>query len=167
MISSDHESINKLAYENALNSLSMQRSSLTSLRQRSVAITTLSGLSATFLGKEALLNSKRGDLLCLDIVLFAEGAAITFLVIALLCSIELLRPRKDWVFYNRPSEIINQFSFGDNVATLSETYVILSIYMEEHYSINLTQLSRMYYVLNIAIASCFLQIICWFFSLIL
>lgn len=53
-VSKDHLKIHKIAYEQGLKGLDSQNKALSALRQRATAVISISGLAATFLGREAL-----------------------------------------------------------------------------------------------------------------
>ena len=105
---SARENVCKLAYEESTKGLSVQDSTLSSVRQSATVLGTLAGLAATFLGKEVLTRSNTTP--CTDAsCLVAPWVAIGALGFSLVFIVLILRPRDGWIFHSTPSSILDQF----------------------------------------------------------
>jgi hypothetical protein len=153
--SSESEGINQLAFEQGLRGLDDQNSTLSNIRQRANGVAALSGLAATFFGREMISRSQSATSLGFSL------AAVFFFVISIAAVILIYRPRGGWVFHFSASKIINQFSRGERATTLSRTFEELGKFCEKHHSANSLILSKLFRLLQIALACVVLQILCW------
>ena len=80
------------------------------LRQRATAVIGISGLASSLLGREAL-KSPSGFVLWLNMGAY-EWDAIICMVISVVCTFHILKPKTGWVFHFSPSNINNQFTKG-------------------------------------------------------
>lgn len=161
--SKDVLEIHKIAHEQGLIGLNLQEAGLTALRQRATAIISISGLAATFLGREAL-QVPSGMIICLNIGMF-EWAALFFLGISVVCTIMILKPRTGWTFHYSPSLIVKQFAQGEKATDLSTTYRVLSEFSETNYKKNSKILDPLYKWFNYSLVAVILQIIFWIISI--
>lgn len=162
-ISDDASAIHKIAYEQGLISLNAQESGLTAIRQRATALISISGLAATLLGREALKNPS-GKVLWLNMGMY-EWLALVCLFVSVVCTIQILRPRNGWTFYNSPSLIINQFARGEKATDLSTTYKVLAEFSEDHYKKNSEMLDPLYTWFNVSLVMVVLQIVLWLLAI--
>lgn len=148
----------KIAFSESQRGLAAQESTLTSVRQNATALGTLSGLAATFLGKEAL--SKQAATWDKWEIWIAISSLIT--TIALVAF--LLQPRNVWKLHFSASAIIDQF-VGRPSFTLADTYEKLARFNEDNYKSNDKQLNRMFILLRLLVVALSIQIGAWLYFL--
>ena len=158
-ISEDHLEIHKIAFEQGLKGLESQDSDLSAIRQRATAVVSVSGLAGTLFGSEAL-KVPSGKLLWLQLGAY-EWLALTFLIISVFCTFQILRPRNGWKFHFSPSLIVDQFAKGEKATNLSTTYRVLSKFAEINHNNNSKLLNPLYIWLNISLIAVVLQIMLW------
>ena len=162
---SAREKICKLAYEESTKGLSVQDSTLSSVRQSAAVLGTLAGLAATFLGKEVLTRSNSTP--CTDAsCLVAPWVAIGTLGFSLLFIVLILRPRDGWIFHSTPSSILDQFAKPGEVVPLDQTYDVLARFNEDNYNNNEKILKELFTLLYALMAAVVVQIVAWLVALI-
>lgn len=155
------EEICKIAFTESQRGLAIQDSTLGSIRQSAAVLGTLSGLAATFLGKEAL--SKQAATICVINTLdTAIWIAIAALIAALVLVGLLLLPRNVWKFHFSAESIIKQF-VQPNI-TLADTYDALSKFNEVNYADNNRTLNKMFILLYLLMIALSIQIGAWLFA---
>jgi hypothetical protein len=164
-ISEDQLEINRLAYEEGLKALNGQEKILDNIRQRASGIAALSGLSATFLGKEALKHFDRSSKFTVTAITLTDWIAIFLFVFSILMVVQILRPRKGWIFHFGPSDIIDQFAKGPQATSLSNTYEELAKFSEENYKKNDIKINNLFKWFWASLVSVILQIILWLISI--
>jgi hypothetical protein len=155
----DREQIYKLAYEEAMKGVAGQDSTLTTIRKRAISLGGLSGLIATFLGKEALKSGALDKPFSCELLFGCLG--ITSLILSIIIIIDIIRPRDGWIFHSSARSIISQFAEGKNAQTIGKTYKYLAEFGEDNYSDNETILNKLFIRFYIAIVTVLFQSICW------
>ncbi len=163
--SEDHLKINEVAFEQGMRSLDHQRATLESIRTRAVAIATVSGAVAAFLGHEVLTRlpaMNQG----LSIHQHASvWLALSSLGLSVICVIQMIRPRAGWVFHFTSSKIIDQFAYGKHATDLSRTYEVLARFAETHHDNNEAKLRATFCWLRIALAALVGQVVAWLITM--
>ena len=175
--SPDHMAINQLAFEQGMIGLSGQEGLLNSIRQRAVGIGGLSGAAAAFLGREALKSHTTKcqyssdvlqwlyDVGFLSTFSLSEWIALIFLFISIIGVVQMLQPRKGFVFHFSPGLIVNQFSYGEKATSISNTYKILSSFAEDNYAKNKVLIKGLFIWLWLSLVSMIVQIVCWLIAI--
>jgi hypothetical protein len=161
LISPNELEINRLAFERGLAALQSQSALLDNLRQRSGVVATLSSLAATFLGREALSDTTPDRGWSIGALGILEILALLSITASAVCLIQVLRPRKGWVFDFSPTLILDQFARGPKATTLCNTYHHLSRFSQEAYDSNEQRLASLHHWLWASIFALLLQIYFW------
>lgn len=106
--SSGVNKISEIAYDHAQKMIEDQKNTLSTLRQRATAVTSLAGIAATFLGRAAISDADNTTGYVLGSFSISEWVAIWSLVLTVGCTVWLLMPRK-WYFLMQPTKIFDQF----------------------------------------------------------
>jgi len=161
----DRLEILRLAYEQGLRGLDSQDATLSSIRQSGAAIAALNGLTAAFLGRQALEDQRVAfGLRMLSLGIF-EWIAVLALVTSVVSVVQLFRPRDGWIFHFEPSRVIDQFAFGPKATNLAKTYEVLARFAEENYNSNGPLLRRLFRWLVLAIIAFCVHVCSWLASL--
>jgi hypothetical protein len=159
--SPDHLEIHRLAFDQGVKGLGNQDDTIASIRQRAAAIATLSAATAAFLGREAFARSGLPNHPLEVWQRIGVWAALSALCFSAVCMVQLLRPRKGWIFHFTPSRIIDQFAQGEHAADLSRTYEVLARFAEENYLSNERILSKLFRWLWASFITLILQVAAW------
>lgn len=154
------EAIGKIAFEESVKGLAIQDATLTAVRQGAAAIGTLSGLVATFLGREALARRTSGG--CTSYI--CSGAvplALLCLIASLILVAYMFKPRAGWKLHSSAKSIVIQFAKRQPPVPLSTTYEVLAGFKEDDYEHNDKTLSRMFPGLLALILLLALQLLLW------
>lgn len=160
-VSPDEQEINRLAFERGLAALQSQSSLLDNLRQRAGTVATLSGLAATFLGREALSDATADRGWMIGSLGALEIAALLSIVLSVVCVIQVLRSRAGWKVEFKPNMIMDQFARGPKSTTLCRTYRILALFAQKNYEDNDKILRYLHRWLWASIVTLLMQIYCW------
>lgn len=160
----DRERIYKLAYDEGMNGLRGQESTLSTIRQRAVSLGAISGLVATFLGKEALQSVPLNSSVCAWRAI-PQWAGLISLILSILLILDILKPRDGWIFHHSANSIIDQFGEGENAQPIGITYKILAQFSEDNYAKNDEQLKKLFNRFSIAVLLVLIQIIGWLIAL--
>lgn len=162
-MSADAEAILKLAYEQGRQGIQGQETTLASYQTRAVAAIGISGLIASFLGREAIQDVT----LSLADPNWTALFAISALITSIGCGLYILRPRSGWIFHDTPSKIANQFARGQHATTLAMTYDKLAEFSETNFEKNRKILRRLALALHLSMWAVLSQIIGWLFLLLM
>ncbi|MCK4820458.1 hypothetical protein KA005_32135 [bacterium] len=158
--SEDKLEILKIALEEGRQGLSDQDNTVGSIRQRSVWIGGLSGVIATFLGREAIKVAPLSKLSC-SVDSISVWLGFIALIITIGAIINILRPRGQFRFHNSPQSIINQFVNSPKATNLAATYEALAGFLQENYNSNQILIDRLFTWLLVAAIAMFLEFFAW------
>jgi hypothetical protein len=163
--SPDHLEIHHLAYDQGVKAIDHQGATVESIHQRASAIATVNAAVAAFLGHETLSRlAALGHVLQVR-QLLGLSVALLSLCLSVFCVIQMLRPRKGWLLYFKPSRIIDQFAQGVNATDLSRTYEVLARFTELNYSSNDRMLRNIFGWLWAAFLAVIVQIAAWLITM--
>jgi hypothetical protein len=160
-LSPNEKEINKLAFERGIAALQSQSSLVDNLRQRAGTVATLSGLTATFLGREALSDSSPDRGWSLGSLGALEIAALLSIAVSVVCLIQILRPRAGWKVEFQPAMIMGQFARGPKATTLCNTHRVLALFAQQNYEANEKILRKLHRWLWASIVTLLIQVYCW------
>jgi hypothetical protein len=151
------EEICRIAYEESVKGIAVQETTLSSLRQVSAALGTVSGAAAIFLGKEVLA---KGD----SPTLWIWTGFLAFIAVVVLVVLTQL-PRRDWRFHMSAASIISQFANAAPPKNMETTYEVLAFYNEKNYALNANILNGLVILQYFAFIFIIAQIAAWLFAL--
>lgn len=156
----------KIAYDESKKGLDLQDATLASVRQSAVAIGTLCGLVATFLGREVLtmLSKPQAGVDCLTRL--SAAVALTALFASLLVVADLLRPKAGWKLHSSARSILDQFADRSKPVDLDVVYEELAKFKEGHFESNKRSLTSQYPKIYVLIFLLFVQVVAWIFALL-
>ena len=162
----------EVAYDQALRNLTEQRDRLSNLRTRSATVISAAAIVTSFLGSEALKDTRvghEGQLRPDRSLESAECVAIgAFVAVVILCLVTLLPLFKAWLggwhFRLDAYDLVSDY-VDDPQATLDEVHRDLALHMESHYRANERKLGALFTLFAIAALMLGVEVVAWVLDL--
>jgi hypothetical protein len=163
------ETTYEIAYEVASKALSDQRESLTNLRTRSATLFSAAAIVTSFLGAQALDDTKvmaGTNQLVADRTLQAwEAVGIGCFIGVAVLTILILLPWPGWTFRVGARDFIRDYSETDPPATVQQAQRDLALHLENHYDGNESKLKWLFWGFRVAAAVLAFEVVAWLLDL--
>jgi hypothetical protein len=158
----------ELAYDVAAASVSGQRDRLENLRARAGLLLAAAAVVTSFLGGQALDDTKAGpagQVIKDRSIETPEAVAIAAFIGLALCAVAVLLPWRGWLFGMNARQIIRDYIEADKPATIEETQRDLALHLERHYNKNKRKLTNLYWAFRVAAALLAVEAVGWMIDL--
>ncbi len=145
----------EIAYDHANTNLAGQRARLDNLRTRAAAIITAGSVVASFLGAQALADTKPGAngsaVADRSLQLWEIVAVVAFIALLAACAWVISPKNQGWTFRLRADKLLADYADAgkDGPTTQRE----LATHMENYYGLNEPKIERLFALLQAAIAA--------------
>lgn len=146
-----NDALYKVAYDEAVRTLSEQQGIIESFRTRAGVLFSAAAITASFLGATALRDGNTS---------FASWLALLCFVAVAAASLAILWPRK-WESAANPREVIESYIEAEAPARIENLHRDLSLHMHNSFLENQAGIERFATLLQIASASLTLEVVLW------
>ena len=153
----------KIAYDEAVRTLTAQASVLDNLRSRATAVVTVATLVTSILGGQVLVKASLGTGgKVIDRLSFSGWLALGSMLLAVAGAVAILWPY-EWRFDQSAEGIISDMT--TNSTSVDDSYRLLAIQHDRNHTSNSGNLDRLFWVLRWAFVALAVETVAWIWQI--